>query len=128
MSVSIEISYGELIDKITILEIKARRLIEPGRRQKVATELARLDERRREVLRDGPRLTELTRELAEINERLWDIEDRLRAKERDKAFDQEFIELARSVYLSNDIRASIKHRINEEFSSGIVEEKQYQHY
>jgi hypothetical protein len=125
MSVSVEISYGELIDKITILEIKARRLADPERRGQVATELAQLHERRREALSDSPRLAALQHELKEINERLWDIENRIRAKERSRTFDQEFIELARSVYLQNDLRASVKQRINEEFGSGIVEAKEY---
>jgi hypothetical protein len=97
MSVSVEISYGELIDKITILEIKARRLADPARRRNVAVELALLEKRRREILSDSARLGALTLELRGVNERLWEIEDRIRAKERSKVFDQEFVDLARSV-------------------------------
>jgi Family of unknown function (DUF6165) len=128
MSVSVEISYGELIDKITILEIKARRLVDPARRRNVAVELALLEKRRREALPHSARLAALKLELAGINERLWDIENRIRAREQSKIFDQEFIELARSVYMQNDQRARIKRRINEEFGAGIVEEKEYQRY
>jgi Family of unknown function (DUF6165) len=128
MSVSVEISYGELIDKITILEIKARRLVDPARRRNVAVELGLLEKRRREVLPDSARLAALRLELSGVNERLWEIEDRIRTKEQSKAFDQEFIELARSVYLQNDQRARIKRRIDEELGSGLVEEKEYQRY
>ena len=128
MSVSVEISYGELLDKITILEIKARRLGDPKRRRHLSAERAQLEEHLREALPAGARLTGLKRELKAVNERLWDVENRIRAKERSGTFDQEFIELARSVYLQNDLRASIKRRINEEFGSGIVEHKEYQEY
>jgi hypothetical protein len=128
MSVSVEISYGELIDKITILEIKARHVVDPQRRGQVAVELAQLQRRRCEELPDSARFAALQQELKEINERLWEIENRIRSKERSKTFDQEFIELARSVYRQNDLRASIKQRINEESGSGIVEQKEYQQY
>jgi len=128
MSVSVEISYGELIDRITILEIKARRLVDPERRRHVSAELAQLEKHLREALPEGARLTALKQELEAVNARLWEIENRIRAKERSRTFDREFIELARSVYLQNDLRASIKQRINEEFESGIVEQKEYQRY
>jgi Family of unknown function (DUF6165) len=128
MSVSVEISYGELIDRITILEIKARRLADPERRGHVAAELAQLQQCRSEKLPQSARLAALKQELKEINERLWEIENRIRSKERSKTFDQEFIELARSIYLQNDLRASTKQRINEEFGSGIAEHKEYQRY
>jgi hypothetical protein len=128
MSVSVEISYGELIDKITILEIKARRLVDPERRRNVAAELALLEKRRREVLPDSARLAALRLELRSVNEHLWEIEDRIRGKEQSKVFDQEFVDLARSVYLQNDLRAGIKRRINEALGSGIVEEKEYHRY
>jgi Family of unknown function (DUF6165) len=128
MSVSVEVSYGELIDKITILEIKARHLVDPARQRNVETELAQLRKRCREALPASARLTALTHELKAINERLWEIENRIRIKERSRTFDQEFIELARSVYLQNDLRSGVKQRINEEFGSGIVEQKEYQEY
>ena len=126
MSVSVEISYGELIDKITILEIKARRLGDPEGRRLVSAELAQLEARLREAFPESARLNALKQELGAVNERLWEIENRIRAKERSRTFDREFIELARSVYLQNDLRASIKRRINEELGSGIVEHKDYE--
>jgi hypothetical protein len=128
MSVSVEISYGELIDKITILEIKERQVAEPARRRNVMQELTLLKDRRLASLPEDPRLDELQAALREVNQRLWEIEDRLREKERDKAFDPEFIELARSVYRTNDVRSRIKRQINEMFASGVVEEKLYEEY
>jgi hypothetical protein len=128
MSVSVEISYGELIDKITILEIKERHVVEPAGRGNVLRELMLLADRRRACLPEDPRLDELQAELREVNQRLWDIEDRLREKERDKVFDPEFIELARSVYRTNDLRSRIKRQINEMFASKVVEEKLYEEY
>ena len=126
MSVSVEISYGELIDKITILEIKARHLGDPARRRLVSAELAQLEAHLREAFPESALLNALKQELGAVNERLWDIENRIRAKERSRTFDREFIELARSVYLHNDLRASIKRRINDEFGSGIVEHKDHE--
>jgi hypothetical protein len=119
------ISVGELYDKIAILEIKAELLAGPAQRANVVRELAALETvRDREVLR----LTELEvlrSELKAVNRRLWDIEDALRAHERDDRFDAVFIELARSVYRENDRRAALKRRINELTGSEIVEEKSY---
>jgi hypothetical protein len=128
MSVSVEISYGELIDKITILEIKERQVAEPARRRNVMQELTLLKDRRLASLPEDPRLDELQAQLRDVNQRLWEIEDRLREKERDKAFDPEFIELARSVYRTNDVRSRIKRQINDMFASGVVEEKLYEEY
>jgi hypothetical protein len=128
MSVCVEISYGELIDKITILEIKERQVLDPERRRNVMRELTLLKERRRTSLPGDLRLDELQAQLQDVNQRLWDIEDRLREKERDKTFDPEFIDLARSVYRTNDLRARIKRDINELFASGVVEEKLYKEY
>lgn len=125
---TIAVSWGELIDKITILEIKERRLTAPQAVANVRTELAVL---RRAAEPFGPppaALDELKRELKAINEMLWDIENHTRAKEAAKTFDQAFIELTRSVYLNNDKRARIKRRINELMQSGLVEEKQYTAY
>ena len=82
----------------------------------------------RSSIRRPPALDGLKRELKAINEALWDIENRTRAKEAAKTFDQEFIELTRSVYLNNDKRAGIKRRINELLNSGLIEEKQYTSY
>ena len=128
MSVSIEISYGELIDKITILEIKAARILDPAKRDNVSRELQRLQATREAHIPANDTLNELCRELRAVNEQLWDIEDKLRARERDKVFDAQFIELARSVYMTNDRRASLKREIDRLLGSRIVEEKSYQPY
>jgi hypothetical protein len=125
---TIEVSWGELIDRITILEIKEQRLTSPGAVDNVRRELAALA-RVFEDLKPVPaELDALKRDLKAINDALWDIENRTRAKEAAKVFDQEFIELTRSVYLNNDKRAGIKRRINELLKSGLVEEKQYTSY
>ena len=125
---TVEVSWGELIDKITILEIKERRLASPQAVGNVRRELAAL---RLVVQAHTPQpaaLDALKRQLATMNEALWEIEDRIRAKEAAKSFDPEFVELARSVYRNNDERARLKRQINELMQSGIVEEKQYTSY
>lgn len=125
---AIEVSWGELVDKITILEIKAQRLTSPQAVENVRRELASLT-RVFEQLAPAPAALEgLKRDLKTMNETLWDIENRTRAKEAAKTFDDEFIELTRSVYLNNDKRARIKRQINELLNSGLVEEKQYTSY
>ncbi len=125
---TVEVSWGELIDKITILEIKAQRLTSPVAVANVRNELSALN-RAFEQLKPAPAtLDALKQELKSINGALWDIENRTRTKEAAKTFDQEFIELTRSVYLNNDKRALIKRRINELLDSGLVEEKQYTPY
>jgi len=117
------VSWGELIDKITILEIKVARLVQPAARANAQKELA--------LLRDvatSPRLAHISEEttrLREVNEALWEVEEKLRDKERRSEFDAEFIALARSVYRRNDERAVIKRRINTRLESELVEEKSY---
>ena len=125
---TIEVSWGELIDRITILEIKEQRLTSPDAVANVRKELAALMRVFGTLAPVPAGLEALKRELKALNEALWDIENRTRAKEAAKAFDQEFIELTRSVYLNNDKRAGIKRRINELLKSGLVEEKQYTSY
>jgi hypothetical protein len=125
---TIAVSWGELIDKITILEIKEQRLTSPAAVENVRNELAALSRALAELKPMPAALDALKRDLKAINEALWDIENRTRAKEAAKVFDQEFIELTRSVYLNNDKRAGIKRRINELLNSGLVEEKQYTSY
>ena len=123
----VEVSWGELIDKITILEIKERRLSSPGAVANVQRELAIL----RAVVRGvGPaeKLAALKAQLTTVNEALWQIEDRIRAKEAANTFDAEFIDLARSVYRNNDRRSALKREINLLLKSAIVEEKQYTQY
>lgn len=122
------VSPGELIDKITILSIKSRRIGDPAKLANVRTELDALRgcwQRSRFGKEDVAREEA---ELTAVNERLWDIEDRIRDKERQRLFDAEFIELARAVYVENDQRAAVKKRINVALGSSLVEEKSYAAY
>jgi hypothetical protein len=122
----VPISWGELIDKITILEIKVERVTGPVAQRNAAHELGLL---RAELAADVPAgLATLRGELAAINRRLWDIEDAIRGKEGAQAFDAEFIELARAIYRNNDERSRIKRAINDLLGSSIIEEKQYVGY
>lgn len=124
----IPISWGELLDKITILEIKSQRLNAPSSLANVCHELQLLSEIADRVIEPEGKLPSLKRALKAVNEKLWDIEDRIRAKEADRAFDREFIELARSVYWNNDERGRLKRQINVLLNSELVEEKQYTKY
>jgi ADP-heptose:LPS heptosyltransferase len=119
------ISVGELLDKITILEIKAERIVDPQKLDNVRRELDCLEAVRRRHVAPRPELETLGRELAAINRKLWDVEDDLRRSEREQSFDPRFIELARSVYRCNDWRAALKRKINELTGSKILEEKSY---
>jgi hypothetical protein len=119
------ISVGELLDKITILEIKAELLTDPAQRENVLRELAALAAVRCREVAPSPGLEALCGELKAVNRQLWDIEDEIRVHERDGRFDARFIELARAVYRENDRRAALKRRINQLTGSEIVEEKSY---
>lgn len=122
---SVPVSWGELLDKITILEIKQVRIQEEFAVINVRKELSYLQnivDRQASIDRV---IGELRLSLKSINEKLWDIEDAIRVKEDKQEFDQEFIELARSVYKLNDKRAQIKKLINIELGSEIIEEKSY---
>jgi len=124
-SVVIEAAPGEVLDKISILEIKAERISDADKLRNVRAELTTLQAARdRTILMSGP-LEELTAELRSVNHALWDIEDAVRACERDGDFGAKFVELARLVYKNNDRRAAIKRQINERLGSRIVEEKLY---
>src|SRR4029077_21014728 len=123
----VALSWGEVIDKITILEIKQQRLSSADAIANVERELAALNK----VVVDASvpaALMELKMALKAINEKLWDIENQIRAKEAQGTFDSAFIELARSVYINNDLRAKLKRAINELLNSELVEEKQYTTY
>jgi hypothetical protein len=128
MSVKIDISFGELVDKITILEIKSERITEPSKLQNIQRELTILTEAWRNSGVDHEAVAAECAELKTINEKLWDIEDEIRRKEAEKSFDQGFIDLARSVYRTNDERSVVKRAINDRFGSSLVEEKSYQSY
>ena len=125
VNLTVRISPGELLDKLTILEIKAERLRDSGKRKNVLHEL---DSLRRDWAaggRSGPEVEPLVTELRAVNEALWEIEDRIRLKEAHQEFDAEFIDLARSVYRTNDRRAAIKRALNEALGSDLIEEKSY---
>ena len=128
MNIQVEVSFGEFLDKITILEIKSERIKDADKLVNINKELELL----RETWNNNPKsktdLTEELKNLKSINEKLWVIEDDIRDKERNKIFDQQFIELARSVYFSNDERARIKRIINEKLGSNLIEEKSYTDY
>lgn len=125
MKLMVEIAPGELIDKITILKIKAERMSDPAKLKNVRYELDVLSRAREENLVQSDALDRLESELREVNEALWVIEDDIRACEAARDFGAKFIELARSVYIQNDKRAAIKKSINELCGSSIVEEKSY---
>jgi post-segregation antitoxin (ccd killing protein) len=127
-AIRIEVGPGELIDKLTILEIKQARIDDPAKRANVTTELESLRRTRDQSIAPSPALDALAAELTRINQALWDIEDDLRACERAQDFGPRFIGLARAVYHQNDQRAATKRRINELLSSTIVEEKSYERY
>lgn len=122
------ISIGELIDKITILQIKLKKIRDPQKLQHVFYEAQVLDAAYKLHVPSSPQLLSLIEKLRAVNEKLWAIEDALRAKEALQEFDSEFIELARSVYFTNDERGRLKLQINELTGSKLVEEKQYADY
>jgi hypothetical protein len=124
----VPISPGELLDKIAILRIKSERVRDAAKLANIRRELALLEQTRRQSIPADAQLQQDEAALLEVNSALWDIEDRIREHEARQCFDAGFIELARSVYLRNDERAAIKHRINRKLDSVIVEEKSYRPY
>ena len=128
MSINVEISVGELLDKITILEIKAERINDANKLGSVNKELMALKSRWQQQAYSDKNLVDDIAALKETNDELWQIEDAIREKEKQQVFDKEFIELARSIYLLNDKRAKIKRVINIKTGSTFVEEKSYGKY
>ena len=124
----VPVSPGEVIDKITILRIKSARITDAVKLANVRAELEILERTWRESAYGKHDIRADEAALQAVNERLWDIEDRIRDKERARSFDAGFIELARAVYIENDERAAIKKRINTAPGSTIVEEKSYAAY
>ena len=124
----VPISPGELIDKITILEIKQQRLHHPEKLENVTRELALLKTVLRKEVLPLPEISALTLKLRAINEALWDIEDAIRECERQENFGDAFIDLARSVYRKNDERSGVKRDINRLLDADIIEEKSYAEY
>jgi hypothetical protein len=128
LSVQVDISIGELIDKLTILEIKRERILDQDKQSNVDLEYTKLRATFDEQIELSEALQGLQDELREVNLRLWDIEDDIRDCERRKDFGASFVALARSVYLTNDRRAEIKRAINALLGSALVEEKSYRTY
>jgi len=126
--ISVPISPGELLDKITILRIKSARMQDAAKLVNVRRELELLEQTWRSVLPAGLDLRTEEKALEDVNGKLWDVEDLLRDQEAEKRFDAKFIELARAVYFTNDERAAIKKRINVKLGSALVEEKSYRPY
>ncbi len=126
--IKVEIAPGELIDKITILQIKAERIRDEDKLKNVRTELDVLAQARDGAIAPSAQLDDLSGQLKAVNEALWEIEDSIRDCERQQDFGPKFIELARSVYRSNDRRAALKRQINELLGSSLIEEKSYADY
>ena len=124
----ISISWGELFDKITILQIKLENLHTKNALKNVKLEHDQLCKIYDSNFLENENASRLMHDLKKINQKLWDIEDKIRDKERSKNFDEDFIELARKVYFTNDERSRIKRNINEIFGSELIEEKSYADY
>ena len=127
MLINTPISLGELVDKISILMIKKKNISEPIKLEHVTKELEFLQKTLKKYISDDE-INEFLLKLVNINSKLWDIEDDIRECERKKLFDQTFIDLARSVYFTNDERAKVKNDINKTFGSELVEVKSYEEY
>jgi len=126
--IQIPISPGELLDKITILQIKSERIEDAKKVANVKVELNLLSSVWNQTVAANAEVNALTKKLKSINEQLWEIEDNIRDEERNKQFNERFIELARSVYVVNDDRANVKKEVNLLLNSSIVEEKSYKNY
>lgn len=128
MTIKVELAYGELLDKVTILQIKSERITDESKLANVNKELELLNNLWKSDEKSSVDISNEFTALKEINEKIWDIEDGIRDKERVKEFDEIFIDLARSVYFSNDRRAEIKRAINLKLGSELLEEKSYSDY
>lgn len=126
--IHVPVSPGEVLDKITILEIKSERISDADKLVNVKRELELLQASWKQFVEEDDTVREIHAKLKSINEDLWEIEDDIRDKERAKEFDQVFIDLARSVYVTNDRRADAKKELNLYLGSEMVEEKSYQDY
>lgn len=126
--IKVPVSFGEVLDKITILEIKSERIKDIAKVNNVQLELDELTATWNEAVKDQSAIAELRKQLKSVNEELWVIEDDIRDEEADQNFGPRFIELARAVYVTNDKRAALKKDINLALGSRFVEEKSYQDY
>ena len=127
-NLKVPISLGELIDKITILRIKSNKINSNEAQKNIRLELEKLEKILHKTMSIKTNLKNFEIKLSKINQSLWDIEDQLREKEKEKKFDKKFISLARMVYYKNDERAKIKRMINKSFGSELIEEKSYTQY
>ena len=128
MEVNIPVSLGELLDKISILEIKSKKISNDSKLTNIKKELNGLKKVLEDLNFNFSETNNLYDELYKINLTLWDIEDSIRILEKDKNFEKDFIDLARSVYITNDKRFQVKNEINKIFNSEYVEEKSYEDY
>ena len=128
MNITVEVSTGEFLDKISILEIKSERIQDAAKLVNINKELEILKKTWVKSPASQTNVSTLMAELKAINEALWDIEDRIRIKESQAAFDEEFIELSRSVYITNDRRSDVKRQLNQALGSNLMEEKSYADY
>ena len=128
MRIEIPVSFGELIDKLTILEIKKSKITNNEKLKNIQLEFDFLNKKYQTILNDTKELQVFYDALLKVNSKLWEIEDKIRILENNKEFNEEFIDLARSVYKSNDERFAIKNEINKTFDSEIQEQKEYENY
>ena len=128
MRIEIPVSFGELIDKLTILEIKKSKITDNEKLKNIQLEFELLNKKYQTKLKDAKELQVFYNALLEVNHKLWKIEDKIRILENNKEFNEEFIDLARSVYKLNDERFAIKNEINKTFNSEIQEQKEYENY
>ena len=128
MKIEIPISCGELVDKLTILQIKKIKIEEKNKLEQVNKEFEYLMKTYSDILKKFPNLNEMYDRLYQINLKLWEIEDKVRLFEKNDKFDQSFIDLARNVYQTNDMRFTIKNEINEYLNSDVKEQKSYEQY
>jgi predicted RNA-binding protein with EMAP domain len=128
MVINVPISWGELVDKITILEIKMDRIRNVNKQENINKELQALRIIFDESCSEPEMIRQLKAQLREVNEKLWEIEDNIRKCEKEKDFSQLFIDLARAVYMTNDQRSVLKREINKTLKSELFEEKSYEDY
>tara|TARA_B100001029_G_C14938389_1_gene381758 strand:+ start:285 stop:671 length:387 start_codon:yes stop_codon:yes gene_type:complete len=128
MEVNIPVSLGELLDKISILEIKNKKILDDTKLVNIKKELSGLRQVLESLNINLSEINDLYEELYNINLILWDIEDSIRILEKNESFDKEFIDFARRVYITNDKRFEVKNKINKTFNSKYVEEKSYEDY
>ena len=126
--ITIPVSSGELIDKISILKIKRKKIINKSKLRNINKELSLLNKIYKNNFQKNKKILLYEKKLIKINKKLWDIEDKIRFHESKKNFNQKFIDLARAVYINNDQRSEIKKKINELTGSYLIEEKSYKLY